>query len=169
MAEREQFAADITPHLDELKRICANLSRHREDGEDLYQDTLIRGYERYHQFQAGTNLGAWLATIAKHLHIDRQRRHKPTEPLTVDPAVIDEADLEIEHSEMMLRVTAAVAALPPRLREVLEMVDVRGLSSDEAAEVLAVPVGTVLSRCHRARIQLRALLAEDTEGYGLAA
>jgi RNA polymerase sigma-70 factor, ECF subfamily len=163
--QRQQaFARYVLPEVDVLLRVALSLTHRPTDAEDLVQDTLIRAFRGIDRFD-GAHPRAWLLTIMRHAQINRTRRRRPdllddqdaaferlaaTEGLgakTPEGLVVGETFDSV--------VSDALAALPDRFRAAVTLVDVDGLSYREAAEVLGVPVGTVMSRLHRARARMR--------------
>ncbi len=144
-----------------LLRVATSITRNHAEAEDLVQDTLLRAYRSIGQFD-GRYPRAWLLTILRNTHINRNRRRRPEllrDPdIALDPtrglASEDRADVCVE-SEIDARILGAVNALDEPFRRVVELVDVDGLSYADAALALGVPVGTVMSRLHRARSRIR--------------
>jgi RNA polymerase sigma-70 factor (ECF subfamily) len=164
---RDAFATHVLPEIDVLLRVAHTLVPRPADAEDLVQDTLLRAYRSIDSFD-GRHPRAWLLTVMRNAQINRTRRRRPE--LLDDPDV--EMDLasdtaygpgspeEIVVGETFDAVVIeALDALPERFRHVIELVDVSGLTYPEAAEILGVPVGTVISRLHRARARVRDRLA----------
>lgn len=155
------FERFVLPEIEVLLRVANSLTRNHAEAEDLVQDTLIRAYRGIDGFD-GRHPRAWLLTILRNTHINRNRRRRPE--LLRDPDAAfdrlaaapsdDEADATVDH-ELDVEIVRALDALDDRFRRVIELVDIDGLSYAEAAEVLAVPVGTVMSRLHRARSRIR--------------
>ncbi len=155
------FERYVLPEIEVLLRVAHSLTRHHAEAEDLVQDTLIRAYRGIAGFD-GRHPRAWLLTILRNTHINRNRRRRPE--LLRDPdsavdrmvsAASDErADSSVDE-EMDVEIVRALDELDERFRQVVELVDIDGLSYAEAAEVLDVPVGTVMSRLHRARSRIR--------------
>ena len=168
--ERQQaFQRYVVPELDVLFRVAMSLTRNRADAEDLVQDTLIRAYRAIDRFD-GRYPRAWLLTILRNTQINRTRRRRPE--LLDDPddaldrlAVSQPGD-GVEPEEVVVdpvfdaEVTVALEALPPNFRAVVDLVDLEGKSYEEAADALGVPVGTIMSRLHRARRRMRKHLLE---------
>ena len=162
----EVFARWVVPEIPVLLRVATSLTGQPADAEDLVQDTLIRAYKAVDRFD-GEHPRAWLLTILRNTHINRVRRRLPmlfrepdteierpaafgTEPPTPEELVVDTTfDAAVER---------ALRSLPARFRGVVELVDVAGLSYAEAASVLRIPEGTVMSRLHRARNRMRTQL-----------
>ncbi len=153
-------------HLDTLYRGALRLTRDPDRAQDLVQDTYVRALRYQHSYQSGTNMKAWLFAIMRNLFWDRFRGGRP-EDLSLDDDTGDFAlyeklkdDSPVPEEEVLDRIAAsevvkAVEKLPPLHREVVLLVDVEGMSYKDAAEVMNVPIGTVMSRLHRARQQLQ--------------
>lgn len=160
-ADHGAFERYVLPEIEVLLRVANSLTRNHAEAEDLVQDTLLRAYRAIDGFD-GRHPRAWLLTILRNTHINRHRRRRPellrdpdmaTDRMIsaasderTDAGVDDEIDVEILH---------ALDALDEPFRRVVELVDIDGLTYAEAAEVLDVPVGTVMSRLHRARSRIR--------------
>jgi len=164
------FERYVLPEVEVMLRVARSLTRHQADAEDLVQDTLIRAYKAIDRFD-GRHPRAWLLTILRNTHINRNRRRRPE--LMHDPDVqmeraeqspaADEAarpdrfvDLEFD-----VEVESALQSLSSTFAEVIDLVDVNGLTYAEAAEVIGVPVGTVMSRLHRGRKKIREQLRQS--------
>jgi RNA polymerase sigma-70 factor (ECF subfamily) len=163
--QRQQaFARFVLPEVDVLLRVARTLTPRAADAEDLVQDTLVRAFQGIERFD-GAHPRAWLLTIMRNAHINRARRRRPELLHDQDAAfarLAAEAGEVAETPEALVVgeafdavVSNALAALPDRFRQVVVLVDMHGLSYAEAAEVLGVPVGTVMSRLHRARARMR--------------
>lgn len=159
----EKFQQYVVPELDVMYRVARSLTRNGPDAEDLVQDTLVRAYRAIDRFD-GRHPRAWLLTILRNAQINRVRRKRPE--LLDDPdatferyAADDDDSLAPEHVVIDpvfdAEVDDALAALPDKFRSVVELVDIGGKSYQEAADELGVPVGTVMSRLHRARRRMR--------------
>lgn len=155
------FERYVLPEVEVLLRVAHSLTRNRAEAEDLVQDTLLRAYRGISGFD-GRYPRAWLLTILRNTHINRNRRTRPE--LLDDPdaaldrladvSSADRPDAGVE-DEFDVEIVGALEQLDVRFREVVELVDIDGLSYAEAAGVLDVPVGTVMSRLHRARSRIR--------------
>ena len=170
-SRRRAFERYVVPELEVLSRVASSIVSRPADAEDLVQDTLLRAYQGVDRFD-GAHPRAWLLTIMRNAHHNRNRRRRPT--LLRDEATMD---IEIDRrnspspsaedvaAEGLLAswVTDALGQLTPRLRQVAKLVDVDGLTYDEAAAVLDIPTGTVMSRLHRARRRMRARLERQPD------
>ena len=160
----------VMPEVDVMWRVAMSLTRNRADAEDLVQESLLRAYKAIEGFD-GRYPRAWLLTILRNTERNRHRRRRPE--LLSDPDMVEERGPRTDADEVERRaedhdfdeaVTRALAELPENFRRVIELVDVDGLTYQEAADVLDVPLGTVMSRLHRARRRIRDLLVPA--GYG---
>ncbi|MBW3669189.1 MAG: sigma-70 family RNA polymerase sigma factor [Actinobacteria bacterium] len=163
---RDAFAAYVLPEIDVLLRVARTLVPRPADAEDLVQDTLLRAFRSIESFD-GRHPRAWLLTIMRNAEMNRTRRRRPE--LLDDP---DSAE-RVGHEENLAAspeaaivgetfdavVVESLDALPDRFRRVVVLVDVDGLTYAEAAHLIGVPVGTVMSRLHRARTRIRERLA----------
>ena len=166
--EDRSFERYVLPEIEVLLRVANSLTRNHAEAEDLVQDTLLRAYRAIDGFD-GRYPRAWLLTILRNTHISRNRRRRPE--LLRDPDAADRmvsaasderADAGIDN-QIDAEILSALASLDKLFRQVVELVDIDGLSYAEAAEVLDVPIGTVMSRLHRARSRIRGRL--DRVGF----
>jgi RNA polymerase sigma-70 factor (ECF subfamily) len=163
--QRQRFEELIIPEMGFLARVARSMSRSVAEGEDLAQETLVKAFRGMVGFD-GRHPRAWLARIARNTAINRDQRNREylSEEGTVEPEPLpeqpsenpEELVLSAEVDELLRR---ALDDLPPAFRVVLQLVDVEGLAYQEAAEALDIPVGTVMSRLHRARVRVRTALA----------
>lgn len=158
-----RFAKYVVPELEVLYRVAQSITRNPTDAEDLVQDTLIRAYGAIERFD-GRYPRAWLLTIMRNAQINRVRRKRPElmrDPDETMSRIADEsadgadAETQLVDAEFEAPIEAALAALPDKFRQVVELVDLNQLSYQEAADALGIPVGTVMSRLHRARRNIR--------------
>ncbi len=164
-----KFGVELEVHIASLRRYARSLLRNHVDAEDLVQEALARAIARSDSFQTGTNLRAWLFTILHNIHVNqiRSRASHPDEVpidavehrLTTPPR----QEERVEVREMM----RAVDELPLEQRQVLMLVALEGLKYDEVAEVLGVPIGTVMSRLSRAREAVRTKMADNSGSASL--
>ncbi len=161
------FQKYVTPEFDLLYRTAWSLTRNNTDAQDLVQDTLLRAFRSIDRFD-GRYPRAWLLTIMRNANINRARKKKPDlldDPDAAFERSADFADNEDPESLVVspvfdAAVQQALDALPPNFRQVVELVDLNGLSYQEAADITETPVGTVMSRLHRARSRIREQLSE---------
>lgn len=156
------FEGEVLPHADRLFRLAMWFVRNRVDAEDVVQDTMIQALRSFHRFQPGTNCRAWLATILQRVVSNRRRAagraivvDDPDDRIASNVPFVPPVPQELT-DELVL---GTLRRLPPRFQEVILLCDVEDLSYKEAAAALAIPMGTVMSRLHRGRAQLRAELA----------
>jgi len=183
MADQATFVEDTEPFMASLYSTAVRLTGNRADAEDLVQETYLRAYRSYATFQEGTNLRAWLFRILTNAHINRyrarQRRPEETELDDIDDLYLyrrlreesrygRSAEDQLLESFSEAEVVAAVEALPEAYRMAVLLADVEGFSYKEIAEMLEIPVGTVMSRLHRGRKALQKELYEFAATRGFA-
>ncbi len=174
---QNRFAEEAISYLDTLYRGALRLTRDPAQAEDLVQDTYVRALRYQASYQVGTNMKAWLFAIMRNLFWDRFKGGRPDDvsldgdgefalyDTLKDPSAVPEA--EVLDGIAAEEVVRAVEKLPELHREVVLLVDVEGFSYKDAAEVLGVPIGTVMSRLHRARRQLQRSLYEYAHESGI--
>ncbi len=166
--KRASFEREALVHLDVLYRVALRLTGNPADADDLVQETMLKAYRAWDQYEKGTNAKAWMLTILRHAFINeyrRRTRHPETvdvdsiEPYAVFPEVQDE-DPQGAFFDRIVddEVLRAIDQLPEVFRETLVLSDVEGMSYQEIAGILEVPVGTVKSRLFRARHLLQGKL-----------
>ncbi len=180
--ERAQFNAEAMVHLDALYGGALRLTKNHAEAEDLVQETILRAWERWHQYQTGTNARAWLLRIQTHTFINKCRRKKrEREILTAEREGRHGSRFHCNESakrwsnpetrfldrSISPAVRSALDELNPEFRAVVVLSDLQGLSYREIAEAVDCPVGTVMSRLFRARKALRAALEEHARAFGL--
>jgi RNA polymerase sigma-70 factor (ECF subfamily) len=156
----EEFARAALSHIDSLYGMALRLTRRAADAEDLVQDTYLKAFRSAHQFEAGTNLKAWLFTIL-HNTFRNNRRHDGRSPVDVDSEAVEraagESPADQSPEQLLSRQTldadlqAALDALPDAFRQAVWLRDVEELPYAEIATILDVPIGTVMSRISRGR------------------
>ena len=154
----------LATHLDRLWRYGLVLSGNRTIAEDLVQATCLRALERSHQFEAGTRLDRWLFSILHSIWLNeiRAARYRQGEGLVdAESALVFDGIKEIETNILAGQVLKEVQSLPEAQRETVFLVYGEGLTYREAAEILAIPIGTIMSRLAGARVKLAALASED--------
>lgn len=181
---RWDFRSGDLPFADALYGTALRLTRNKQDAEDLLQETFLKAYAHYRDFQEGTNLKAWLFRILKNSFINSYR-HKRSRPLEVDLSRDDDAfearasagaaagavtpETELLDKTLDAGVSRAIEALPEEFKLVVELVDLQDFSYRDAAEILEIPLGTVMSRLYRGRRLLEeALLAFGTRRHYIA-
>ncbi len=176
-----RFERDVLPLMPGLYSAALRMTRNPADAEDLVQETYLRAYRGFAGFEEGTNLKAWMYRILTNTFINAYRK-KQREPVTVQDEDIEdwylydrlgesgvEASAETEVLERIPDedVQAALEALPEGFRMAVLLADVEGFSYKEIAEILGVPIGTVMSRLHRGRRSLEKALWETVRERGL--
>lgn len=168
-ARREQFEREALVHLDAMYSFALKLTRARDDAEDLVSDTILRAFDRWEQYQLGTNVRAWLFTILYHTFVSRKRRIDAREvQLPEDPdgwsafEAVGESDPEGQFYDSFIdeEVTGAIEELPEDYRTAVVLSDIQGLRYAEIAEILGIPEGTVKSRLFRGRRILQKKLVD---------
>ncbi len=151
----EGLRTQIVALLPRLRRFCAALTRNGDAGDDLCQATIERALSRSDQFEPGTRLDSWMYRIARNLQIDAvRRRHTRGVEIDIDDAFDvagDDGVAVVEGRSDLARAEAAMAALPDEQRALIALVVLDGQSYRDAAEMLDIPIGTVMSRIARAR------------------
>lgn len=148
---------DVLDLLVPLRRYARSLTRDPAQADDLVHDTLVRALERQGTLRPGTNLRTWLMTVLHNAFIDDQRRRK-VEARYADALghIVEEATPPAQEGHVRLaQVREAFQRLPAEQREALHLVTIEGLAYQEAADVLGIPIGTLMSRLGRARAALR--------------
>jgi RNA polymerase sigma-70 factor, ECF subfamily len=178
---RPRFEEEALPLLPGLYRAALRLTRNPSDAEDLVQEAYLRAYRGFHQFEPGTNLKAWLYRILTNSFINTYRK-KQREPQTVPDEEIEDwylynrlareapdssAEAVVLESMPDEDVQAALEGLPEHYRAAVLLADVEGFSYKEIAEILGIPIGTVMSRLHRGRKALEKALWEKVRERGL--
>lgn len=154
------FERYVVPELTVLLHVARTMTTGEHDAEDLVQDTLIRAYNAIARFD-GHHPRAWLFTIMRNTQANRVRRKRPellddpndADSMASDPAASPERLVAERH--FIEAVSKALEKLPKHMVEVVELVDIDGLTCPEAAAALGIPVGTIMSRLHRARRKIR--------------
>ncbi len=176
--DRVRFEEEALELSDQVYRVARRLVGSREEAEDLMQETYARAFRSWRSYTPGTNLRAWLLRILTNLNIDRGRRRQRAPEMQP----LEEGDYflynKLEDSSRERRsdqdlvvdrlsqddVVSALSAVPHDFRDVVVLVDIGDFTYQDAAQILDIPIGTVMSRLHRGRRILKTALAEQTVG-----
>lgn len=184
MGAREDFTKDAMQYAPQLFSTALRMTRNRSDAEDLVQETFLKGWRAFDSYQQGTNLRAWLFRIMTNTFINKynaqQRKPQETELDEVEELFLfrrmgafDQSKMNQSAEDQMLElftddeVKNAIEALPETFRIPVLLSDLEGFSYKEIAEMLDVPIGTVMSRLHRGRKAMQKMLYEYAKERGL--
>ena len=172
--DRVRFEEDALALSDQVYRVARHLASSREDADELMQETYARAFRSWRSFTPGTNMRAWLLRILTNLNIDRGRRQQRApqmQPLEANDYFLydrlaENGDGVSDEEQVVERlsqddIVTALSAVPHDFRDVLVLVDLGDFSYADAAQILDIPVGTVMSRLHRGRRILKRQLAES--------
>ena len=184
MADQADFERDAMQYTRQLYTAAMRMTRNPSDAEDLVQETFLKAYRAYHTFEAGTNLKAWLYRILTNTYINKYRKDS-RRPSEVDLGSVEDLYLYrrigSEESAEAARTTedrvldglvesdikAAVESLPENFRLAVLLADLEGFAYKEIAEILDIPIGTVMSRLHRGRKAMQKALWDYAVKRGL--
>jgi RNA polymerase sigma-70 factor, ECF subfamily len=172
--DRVRFEEDALALSDQVYRVARHLASSREDADELMQETYARAFRSWRSFQPGTNMRAWLLRILTNLNIDRGRRQQRApqmQPLEANDYFLydrlaENGDGDSDEDRVVERlsqddIVTALSAVPHDFRDAIVLVDLGDFSYADAAQILDIPVGTVMSRLHRGRRILKRELAES--------
>ncbi len=161
----ERFAEVVLPEIEVMMRVALSITGSTNDAEDVVQETMLRAFRAIDRFD-GRHPRAWLLTILRNVHVNSVRRRRPDllrhadgNELSTMPSVSSAESVVMDRTFDAV-VEVAYHSLPDDLREVVSLVDVQGMTYAQAAAIMETPVGTVMSRLHRARARIRAKLSE---------
>ncbi|CAB0594579.1 RNA polymerase subunit sigma [Corynebacterium diphtheriae] len=178
-----RFECDALPLLDQLYGGALRMTRNPADAEDLVQETYVKAYQAFNSFSEGTNLKAWLYRIMTNTYINsyRKKKRQPTQQSSEDvtdhqllatssheSVGLESAEVEALKNLPNQRIAQAMNDLSEDYRMVVYYADVEGLAYKEIAEIMGTPLGTVMSRLHRGRKQLREALKDVAQEHGIA-
>jgi len=175
---RVRFEEEALNHADQVYQVARHLAGSKEEAEELMQETYARAFRSWRSYTPGTNMRAWLLRILTNINIDRGRRKQRRPPersleegdyalydrLETSTGGSNDDEERLLHRLSQTDIVDALAALPHDFRDVLVLIDLGEFSYQETAQILSVPIGTVMSRLHRARRLLRQSLAGSLEG-----
>jgi len=174
--DRVRFEEEALEFADQVYRVARRLVGSREEAEDLVQDTYARAFRSWRSYTPGTNMRAWLLRILTNLNLDRGRKIQRTPDLLpleesdyylANKLAAADGEQALDQDRVVEKlsqdsVVDALAAVPHDFRDVVVLVDIGEFSYADAAQILDVPIGTVMSRLHRGRRILKQRLAEET-------
>jgi RNA polymerase sigma-70 factor (ECF subfamily) len=169
--DRVRFEEEALSHADQLYRVALRLSGSQQAAEELVQEAYLRAFRGWRGYRPGTNLAAWLATILRNAFLDEARKQsrRPAQESIDDTSEYylynHLTETAAEPQEAVLNrlsggaIVDSLSEIPPNFREVVVLVDIGDFSYQDAADILGVPIGTVMSRLHRGRRALKQALA----------
>lgn len=180
--KQEVFEEEALPHLNALYNYARSISYSDQDAEDLVQETFMRAYRYFHQYTPGTNCKAWLFTILRNLYNTKYKKYKNTpdqvhyeaEEQIYEQIVNEDLSTVIKNPEEEFfenilpdEIVNAIEDLPEKYRSCIVLSDVEDFSYKEIADILDIPIGTVMSRLHRGRNILKKKLVDFAKEKGV--
>ncbi|MCQ9208581.1 MAG: sigma-70 family RNA polymerase sigma factor [Omnitrophica bacterium] len=160
---KQEFEEEIIKHMDSLYNLAFRMTQNRHNAEDLVQETTLRAYRFFYKFKAGTNFKAWIMTILRNVYINEYRKKSK------EPTEVEFEDVEnfislpeitgVQEEIFSETIKASIEKLPEEVRTTLTLFYVEGFSYKEIARIMDVPIGTVMSRLHKARQILKKQLS----------
>ena len=181
---QNQFAAEALTHLDSLYAVALRLTRNGADANDLVQDTFLKAYRAWDRFEVGTNMRAWMVRILTNTFINKYRRNRRErdvfEGSDAEPVghgvmsreamrAMEDPDGNAMRGMIAAEIQAALDELSDEHRMMIVLADLEELSYKEIADIVGCPIGTVMSRLHRARKQLQSRLINQAVELGIIA
>lgn len=160
--QAESFEATAVPFLETLLRAARRITGERSAADDLVQETMLQAWRAFHQFEPGTNCKAWLFRIMINLWSKLRKKQRPHLQAVSLDEVLAGRESQVQTN---LEIRVALDALPEEQRVVLVLGVVEGFTCREIADMLALPIGTVMSRLARGRIKMRAALEESPKSH----
>jgi len=159
---------DIVKQIPRLRRYARALTGDSSRADDLVQDTLERSLVKFHLWQPGSDLRAWMFTIMHNVYVNHVRANQSSVVTTMDEEIVLPSTRATQGDRLeVMDLQAALSRLPEEQREILLLVGLEQLTYEEAARVLGIPIGTVMSRLSRARERLRGVMSESGTQPGL--
>jgi RNA polymerase sigma-70 factor (ECF subfamily) len=172
--KRREFKDVALVHMNRIYNTALRLTRSKTEAEDLFQETFLRAYRFFHQFQPGSDCRAWLFAILHSLFINRVRQpsrsvvdfdeERVYREAGVGSSLPENPEVDLFHRLAGEDIQRAIESLPPKLRVAVVLADIEGCSYREIAEICRCPIGTVMSRLYRGRRTLRAALRDYAKG-----
>ncbi len=165
--QTEDFEVAAIPHVNELLRSAVRLAASRTEAEDLVQEVYLQAWKSFHRFEMGTNCRAWLFKILMNKNMKRSRKRfasvRESSETIEDIRYVPPVSERLSDEDVLI----GLQKIQPCYRETILLTDVEGFSYKETADILNIPIGTVMSRLNRGRKILRVELAEVAQCYGI--
>ena len=154
----------LATHIPQLRRYARALTHNPEAADELVQDSLERAWRKIDRWEVGSDLRAWLFTLMHNVHVNHLRRGRLELQPMPEQYLADPEAVEAEHTIRLRDLEAGLAQLPTDQKEVLLLVCLEDMTYEQVAGVLGIPIGTVMSRLHRARERLRHWMTNENLG-----